>query len=100
MMCHNIYVTKISNHDSTPTYLLREIYREGGKVKHSTLGNIISFGSEKIARISQILKGVALVPVHAAIQILHSRPHGHVEAILTAIYQLGLDHLIARKPFR
>ncbi|MDR2440391.1 MAG: hypothetical protein LBE12_13605 [Planctomycetaceae bacterium] len=76
MMYHNIFVhvTKISNHDSTPTYLLREIYREGGKVKHCTLDNNISLGSEKIARISQILRGVALVPAHSAIQILHSRP--------------------------
>ncbi|MDR2345959.1 MAG: hypothetical protein LBE18_07825, partial [Planctomycetaceae bacterium] len=53
-----MHVAKIPNRNSAPTYLLRETYREGGKVKYRTLDNITSLGSEKIARISQILKGI------------------------------------------
>jgi hypothetical protein len=43
-----MHVAKIPNRGSSPTYLLRETYREDGKVKHRTLGNITSLGIEKI----------------------------------------------------
>src|SRR5208283_5057057 len=35
-----MYVTRIPNRDSPPAVLLRESYREGGKVKSRTLANI------------------------------------------------------------
>ncbi|MDR2755306.1 MAG: IS1634 family transposase [Planctomycetaceae bacterium] len=95
-----MYVAKIPNHGSSATYLLRESYREGGKVKSRTIGNITSLGIEKIARINQLLKGVDLVPAQSAIHITHSRPHGHVEAVLTAIHQLGLDKFLSPEPSR
>jgi hypothetical protein len=57
-----MYVAKIPNHGSSPTYLLRESYREHGQVKSRTVGNITSLGTKKIAFISQILKGVELLP--------------------------------------
>ncbi|MDR1384410.1 MAG: hypothetical protein LBJ67_11310 [Planctomycetaceae bacterium] len=95
-----MYVAKIPNHGSNPTYLLRESYREDGKVKTRTVGNITSLGVEKIARIAHILKGADLVPTQSAIEIIHSRPHSHVDAILRAIFQLGLEQMISRKPCR
>jgi hypothetical protein len=95
-----MYVAQIPNHGSSPTYLFRELYREDGKVKSRTVGNITSLGTKKIALISQILKGTELLPAHVAFKIVGSRPHGRVEAILTAIRQLGLDHLISSKPSR
>ncbi|MDR1385451.1 MAG: hypothetical protein LBJ67_16625 [Planctomycetaceae bacterium] len=52
-----MYVAKIPNHGYNPTYLLRETYREDSKVKTRTVGNITSLGIEKIARISQIIRG-------------------------------------------
>ncbi|MDR1492891.1 MAG: hypothetical protein LBT05_09245 [Planctomycetaceae bacterium] len=69
-----MHVAKIPNHGSSPTYLLRETYREEGMVKHRTLGNINSFGVEKIARIAQVLKGADLVPAQSAMTIHRSRP--------------------------
>jgi transposase len=95
-----MYVAKIPNHGSVPTYLLRESYRDGGKVQSRTIGNITSLGVEKIARLHQLLKGVDLVPVHSAITITRSRPHGHVDAILSAIRQLGLDKFLSPEPSR
>jgi hypothetical protein len=95
-----MHVAKIPNRGSRPTYLIRETYREGGKVKHRTVGNITSLGIGKISRIAQILKGVDLVPAQSAIQILRSRPHGHVDAVLRVFRQLGLDTLISREPCR
>jgi hypothetical protein len=57
-----MHVAKIPNRNSSPTYLLRESFRENGKVKNRTLGNITSLGVEKIALIAQVLKGEKLVP--------------------------------------
>ncbi|MDR0610176.1 MAG: hypothetical protein LBG58_08715 [Planctomycetaceae bacterium] len=56
-------MAKIPNHGSKPTYLLRESYHEDGKVKTRTVGNITSLGVDKIARISQILKGQTSFPL-------------------------------------
>ena len=35
-----MYIAKIPNRNSPPTYLLRESYRENGKVKNRTLANL------------------------------------------------------------
>ncbi|MDR2705531.1 MAG: IS1634 family transposase, partial [Planctomycetaceae bacterium] len=94
-----MYVAKIPNRGSRPTYLLRESYREDGKVKNRTVGNITSLSPEKIAIISQVLQGSELLPA-SEFHVLRSRPHGHVEAVLHAFRQLGLDTLISREPCR
>jgi transposase len=95
-----MHVAKIPNRNSSPTYLLRESYREGGKVKNRTLGNITSLGAEKIALIAQVLKGEELVPASEAFEIVRTQPHGHVDAILTAIRRIGLDKMIDPQPSR
>ena len=35
-----MYITRVPNRDSPPAVLLRESYREGGKVKNRTLANL------------------------------------------------------------
>jgi hypothetical protein len=95
-----MHVAKIPNRNSSPTYLLRESFREGGKVKNRTLGNITSLGIEKIARIAQVIKGEKLIPVSEAFDIVRTQPHGHVDAILTAIRRIGLDKMIDPQPSR
>jgi transposase len=64
-------------------------------VKHRTIGNITSLGVDKINRIAQVLKGVEILPAGVAFEIIRTRPHGHVKAILTAIEKLGLDKIIS-----
>lgn len=96
-MCYivSMYVAKIPNHGSRPTFLLREGYREQGKVKTRTLGNITSLGPEKIEAIRQVLKGSTVgAPLAEAFSIVRTRPHGHVAAVLGTAYRLGLDRLI------
>jgi hypothetical protein len=85
-----MHVAKKPNRNSSPTYLLRESFREDGKVKNRTLGNITSLGVEKIALIAQVLKGEKLVPAREAFDIVRTQPHGHVDAILSAIRRVGL----------
>ena len=50
-----MHVATIPNRKSPPTYLLRETYREDGKAKHTTVGNITSLGIEKISLIDAAL---------------------------------------------
>ncbi|MDR1385837.1 MAG: IS1634 family transposase, partial [Planctomycetaceae bacterium] len=95
-----MYVAQIPNHGSHPTYLLRESYREDGKVKTRTVGHITSLGLEKISLIAHVLKGNQLLPAEEAFKIIRSRPHGHVDAILRTIRQLGLDQMLSREPCR
>ena len=44
-----MYIESVPNRDSPPAILLRESYREGGKVKKRTLLNISDWPRERIA---------------------------------------------------
>jgi len=80
------------------THLLRRSYREGGKVNNETLGNLSHLPAEVIELIRRALRGETLVPAGAAFQILRSRPHGHVAAVVGTIRKLGLDRILASRP--
>ena len=58
-------VTRIPNRDSPPAVLLRESYREGGKVKSRTLANISGWPEAKIESLRRVLAGETLVPLAA-----------------------------------
>ena len=72
------------------THLLRRSYREGGKVRNETLGNLSHLPDAVIELIRRSLAGEAFVPVGEAFEICSSRPHGHVQAIALAMQRLGL----------
>jgi transposase len=98
-----VHVAKITNTVKGVTYTsyyLRRSFRQDGKVKHETLGNLSDLPVPLIDLIRRPLKGETFVPASEAFRTLHSSPHGHVEAILTMIRRLGLDDLIASRPSR
>jgi len=95
-----MYVACIPNRSSPPAYLLRESYREGGKVKNRTLANLSHLPIEQIELIRRVLKGETLVGPDEAFEILRSRPQGHVEVVLGVIRKLGLDRMIASRRSR
>ncbi len=98
-----VHVDKITNTVKGVTYTsyyLRRTYRQDGKVKHETLGNLSDLPVTVIDLIRRCLKGETFVPASEVFRTLHSLPHGHVDAILTMIRQLGLDTLIASRPSR
>ena len=64
-----MYVAKIANRNSPPTYLLRESFRQNGKVRNRTLANLSSLPLEQIQRIRRVLKVERLVPVEEAFRI-------------------------------
>ncbi|MBX3435758.1 MAG: IS1634 family transposase [Pirellulales bacterium] len=80
------------------THLLRRSFREGGKVRNETLGNLSHLPDDVIELIRRALRGETLVPAEAAFQILRSRPHGHVAAVLGTLQKLGLDRILASRP--
>ncbi len=95
-----MYIAKVPNRNSPPAYLLRESYRENGKVKNRTLANLTSLPLEQIELLSRVLKGETLVPADEAFRIVGSLPHGHVHAVLAMLRRLGLESLIASRPCR
>ena len=82
------------------TTLLRRSYREGGKVRHETLGNLSHLPAETIELIRRSLRGERLVPAEEALRIERSLPHGHVAAVLGTARKLGLERLLGRERSR
>jgi DDE family transposase len=78
------------------TTLLRRSYREGGKVKNETVGNLSHLPREAIDAIKATLAGKTLVDVDDAFAIERSLSHGHVVAVLGVLRDLDLERLISR----
>jgi hypothetical protein len=97
-----MYVVKVPNRGSPPAILLRESYREDGKVKNRTLANLSSWPDAKVDALARVLKGQPppAAPLDEAFEITRSLPHGHVAAVLGTARQLGLDELIDPMPSR
>src|SRR5487761_1468630 len=96
-----MYVAKVPNRDSPPAVLLRESYREDGKVKNRTLANLSSWPEDKVAALRAVLKGrPPALTLGDSFEVLRSLPHGHVAAVLGALRNLGLEELIDPVPSR
>jgi hypothetical protein len=98
-----MYVVAIPNRTSPPAILLRESYRDGDRVKNRTLANLSAWPPERIAALRQLLRGqpMSAAPALAdAFEIVRSRPHGHVAAVLGTARRLELDRVLAPRPTR
>ncbi len=95
-----MYITRVPNRDSPPAVLLRESYREGGKVKNRTLANLSSWPEAKVEALSRALKGLPPAGLEGMVEVARSLPHGHVAAVLGTLRQLGLEELIDPEPSR
>jgi hypothetical protein len=99
-----MHVDRIPNRTSPPAYLLRETYREGGKVKKRTLANITRWPVGKIEALRRLLRDQLPGGDGArGLNLLRSLPHGHVAAVLGTLRKLGLDHVLSqggRQPAR
>src|SRR6476646_10323896 len=86
-----MYVARVPNRGSPPAILLRESYREGGKVKNRTLANLSRWPEHKVDALSRALKGLPPArDLSEAFEITRSLPHGHVAAVLGTAQRLGL----------
>mgnify|MGYP001547201269 CR=1 FL=1 len=96
-----MYIAKIPNRNSPPAILLRESYREKGKVKTRTLANLSSLPPQAIETLRRSLKGENLVSTDAFEIVENGSPaHGHIDAVMTAMRQLGFSRLISSRRSR
>jgi len=90
-----MYVARVPNRTSPPAYLLREGWREDGKVKTRTLANLSHWPLAKIEALRRVLADEAPGTDGRGVQMLRSLPHGHVAAVLGTARRIGLDRLLA-----
>src|SRR5712692_6466348 len=96
-----MYVAKVPNRGSPPAILLRESYRDAGKVKNRTLANLSAWPEAKVDALARVLKGQPpAAALDGAFEIARSLPHGHVAAVLGTLRELGLEQLIDPAPSR
>jgi hypothetical protein len=101
-----MYIERVPNRKSTPAVLLRESWRENGKTKKRTVGNISSLPDETIETLRAALKGEvvpadrAIVEPEKRLEMVDSLLHGHVAAVVATIKKSGLLQAIDRKPSR
>lgn len=98
--CHVAEIVRRHGRRTYRYYLLRRSYREQNKVKHQTLGNLSHLPALTIDLIRRSLRGETLVAPAEAFDIIRSRPHGHVAAVLGTLRRTGLAHLIHARPTR
>jgi len=90
-----MYIESVPNRNSPPAILLRESYRDDGKVKKRTLANLTDWPSELVEGFRALLKGGKVVSAEGdGISILRTLPHGHVAAALGTLRAIGLDRLL------
>ena len=90
-----MYIESVPNRDSPPAILLRESYREGGKVKKRTLLNLSDWSRERVEGLRALLKGGVVLPAgQQPFEVIRTLPHGHVWAVLATLRKVGLDRLL------
>ena len=94
-----MYIEAVPNRDSPPAILLRESYREDGKVRKRTLANLSSLSAQVIEGLKVLLRGGVAVPdAQELFSIERSLPHGHVAAVLAAARQCDAPAWFASAP--
>jgi Transposase DDE domain len=90
-----MYIESVPNRNSPPAILLRESYREDGKVRKRTLCNLSDWPKAHIEGLRGVLKGGTVIPAdREAFTIIRSLPHGHVAAALGTAHKIGLDRIL------
>ena len=79
------------------THLLRRTYREDGKVKNETVGNLSHLPDPVIELIRRALRGETLVNPGRRVRGPASRMHGDGAAVLRAIHRLKLRELFGAR---
>jgi hypothetical protein len=75
----------VPNRNSPAALLLRESYREDGKVRKRTLANLSCLPGEVVEGLKVLLRGGVAVPsAEEVFTVERTLPHGHVAAVLGA----------------
>ena len=90
-----MYIEAIPNRGSPPVILLRESFRENGRVRKRTLANLSDWPSTLVEGFRTLLKG-GIAVAEEGVRIRRAVPHGHAAAVLGMIRAIGLDRLLGR----
>src|SRR6266853_2354584 len=88
-----MYIEAAPNRGAPPAVLLRESFRENGRVRKRTLANLSDWPTPLVEGFRTLLKGGVAVAAEG-IAIRRSLPHGHAAAVLGTIRAIGLDRLL------
>ena len=80
------------------THLLRRSYREGDKVKNETLGNLSHLPEHIIELVRRSLRGETFAPANERLEIVASKAHGNVDAVMRAMRRLDFASLLGSRP--
>jgi hypothetical protein len=90
-----MYIESVPNRNSPPAILLRESYRDNGKVRKRTLCNLSDWPAAHIQGLRGVLKGGTVIAAERnAFTVTRTLPHGHVAAALGAARKIGLDRIL------
>jgi hypothetical protein len=94
-----MYIESVPNRNSPAAVLLRESYREDGKVRKRTLANLSCLSDEVIEGLKVLLRGGVAVPSAAEVfTVERTLPHGHVAAVLGSARGSGAATWFASAP--
>jgi hypothetical protein len=92
-----MYIESVPNRNSPPAVLLRESFRENGKVKKRTLDNLSCLPANVIEGLRILLAGGKALPADQDLfSVLRAWPHGHVAAVLGVMRSLRFDRLLGK----
>lgn len=97
---HVVTTTRRYKDKTYTAHLLRHSYRENGKVKNETVGNLSHLPTHVVELVRRALKGESLVATEDLFEIVASAQHGSVQAVLTAMKRLGMGRLLDSRPSR
>lgn len=93
-----MYIDIVPNRDSPPAMLLREGWRENGKICKRTVANLSDWPMDKVLALRALLKsdgGVHVVPTsESPLEVTRSVPYGHIAAVLGAMKRLEITELL------
>jgi hypothetical protein len=96
-----MYVDIVPNRNSRPAILLREGWREGGKIKKRTIANLSDWPREQVEALRRVLRGdYGEGAAKPELVIERSLPHGAAAAVLGMIGKLKLAEVISAKSCR
>src|SRR5260221_8109560 len=94
-----MYIESVPNRNSPPAILLRESYRDAGKIKKRTIANLSDWPTEIVEGLRTLLKGGKVAPAdQESIIVRRALPHGHVAAVVGTLRNIGLHPLLGPPP--
>ena len=90
-----MYITAVPNRNSPPAILLREGYRENGKVKTRTLANLTHYKPERIEALKRALRG-HFDGMNSAQDAVSDRSFGALYVLAQLAERVGLHRVLGK----